>query len=174
MTHEDDLGLLQAYEPVVRYNEGELFFPTAVEGYLAECDLLQGTSEQDSVVVVPKGEVTTAVLGSYIAPPGKSLYLRLVQDPLNGVELTRWQRRPDRPQVPCAGAARSRRAFRAARGRRLRGLAAAAWHGPRRHDGGGSDQVRSGASDRPASHLLRTGWSGGTAGSCSTTSTSTS
>lgn len=103
MTDERDLSLLRAYEPIVRYNEGELFFPTAVEGYLAECDLLQGTSEQDRVVVVPKGEVTTGVLGGYVAPPGKSLYLRLVQDPLNGVELARWQRRDDRPQFRAPG-----------------------------------------------------------------------
>ena len=39
----DDLALLRAFEPIVRYNEGELFFPTGVEGYLAECDLLVGT-----------------------------------------------------------------------------------------------------------------------------------
>ena len=37
-----DLELLRAYEPVIRYTEGELFFPTAVEPYLAECDLLVG------------------------------------------------------------------------------------------------------------------------------------
>ena len=37
-----DLELLRAFEPIVRYTRGELFFPTGVEGYLAECDLLVG------------------------------------------------------------------------------------------------------------------------------------
>ncbi len=46
-----DLALLRAFEPIIRYNEGELFFPAAVEGYLAECNLLQGTSERDRKVV---------------------------------------------------------------------------------------------------------------------------
>jgi hypothetical protein len=31
-----DIALLREYEPIVRYNHGELFFPAAVEGYLAE------------------------------------------------------------------------------------------------------------------------------------------
>ena len=31
-TATDDLGLLRAFEPVVRYNRGELFYPAAVEG----------------------------------------------------------------------------------------------------------------------------------------------
>ena len=43
----DDLDLLRRFEPQVRYNEGELFLPAAVDGYLAECDLLVGRSERD-------------------------------------------------------------------------------------------------------------------------------
>ena len=35
-----DLDLLRGFEPIIRYNDGELFFPSSVEGYLAECDLL--------------------------------------------------------------------------------------------------------------------------------------
>jgi hypothetical protein len=98
-----DLELLRAYEPVLRYNEGELFFPTAVEGYLAECDLLEGTSERDSVVVVPRGQVTTATLGTFLASADRSLYLRLVQQPLSGIELARWQGRPGRPHFRAPG-----------------------------------------------------------------------
>ncbi|HYI22348.1 MAG TPA: hypothetical protein VEX62_06890, partial [Candidatus Limnocylindrales bacterium] len=103
MTDLSDLELLRAYEPIVRYNEGELFFPAAVEGYLAECDLLLGTSEKDRVVVVPQGELTTDVLGNYVAAPDKSLYLRLVQKPLNGIELAMWQVRSDRPRFKAPG-----------------------------------------------------------------------
>lgn len=106
-THElataDDLGLLRAFEPVIRYNEGELFFPSSVEGYLAECDLLQGTSERDRVVVVPRGQVTKDLIATWVAPPGTSLYLRYVQEPLKGIPLARWQTRPDRPHFRAPG-----------------------------------------------------------------------
>ena len=83
MLHEDapDLELLRAFEPIVRYNEGELFFPASVDGYLAECDLLQGTSGRDRQVVVPRGGVTKDVIATWVTPPGQSLYLRYVQEP---------------------------------------------------------------------------------------------
>jgi hypothetical protein len=100
---KSDVELLQAYEPIVRYNHGELFFPTAVEGYLAECDLLMGSSERDRSVVVPRGSVTTDVLSRYVAEPGKSLYLRLVQKPMNGIELALWRSRSDRPRFRAPG-----------------------------------------------------------------------
>ena len=92
-----DIELLKRYEPIVRYNQGELFFPTAVDGYLADCDMLMGTGERDQKVVVPIGELSTETLGQHVAEPGKSLYLRLVQKPLNSLELARWQIRSDRP-----------------------------------------------------------------------------
>jgi len=98
-----DVALLQKYEPIVRYNHAELFFPTGVESYLAECDLLMGKTERDQEVVVPHGKVTPEVLGNYIAEPGKSLYLRLVQKPLNGIELARWQVTGDRPRFHAPG-----------------------------------------------------------------------
>jgi hypothetical protein len=94
----DDLSLLRTYEPVVRYTSGELFFPAAVDGYLAAADLLVGSSERDRQVIAPEGTITPDTLGTFSAPPGQTLYLRLVQKPLNGFELARWQRRPGRPE----------------------------------------------------------------------------
>ena len=92
-----DLELLQRYAPVVRYNHGELFFPTNVDGYLAECDLLVGSSERDREVLVPVGELTTERLAAAVAKPGETLYLRLVQRPMPPLELARWRNRPGRP-----------------------------------------------------------------------------
>jgi hypothetical protein len=91
-----DLELLRAYEPIVRYNHGELFFPTNVEGYLRECDLLVGSSERDREVIVPVGELTPDRLATAVARPGETLYLRLVQRPMAPLELARWRNRPDR------------------------------------------------------------------------------
>jgi hypothetical protein len=44
------------------------------------------------------GTLSPETLGTFQAPPEQTLYLRLVQKPLNGLELARWQRRPDRPE----------------------------------------------------------------------------
>ena len=73
-----DLELLRAYEPIVRYNQGELFYPTAVEGYLAKlvklgesvaiCEQIgdpaaaKGLVERKVVRVVTPGTVTDAAL----------------------------------------------------------------------------------------------------------------
>ncbi len=92
----DELALLREYEPILRYNKGELFYPMAVDGYLAECDLLAGRSEKDRRVVVPHGEVTPDRLAAVVAGHGESLYLRFVQAPLGRLELARWRLRPSR------------------------------------------------------------------------------
>ena len=98
-----DVDLLRAYEPVVRYNHGELFFPTHVDGYLAECDLLVGSSERDREILVPVGGLTTERLAAAVAKPGETLYLRLVQRPMPPLELARWRNRPDRPVFRAPG-----------------------------------------------------------------------
>ena len=54
----------------------------AVEGYLAECDVLAGTGEKDRRVLIPRGEVTPERLAAATAGHGESLYLRFVQEPL--------------------------------------------------------------------------------------------
>ena len=98
-----DLELLRAHEPVVHYTEGELFFPTGVEGYLKECDLWVGSSQEVRRLLVPVGELTPDLLATQVAPPDESLFLRLVQKPLNGRELQRWTRRPERPHFRAPG-----------------------------------------------------------------------
>ncbi len=91
-----DLELLRRFEPIVRYTDGELFLPAPVDGYLAACDLLVGRSDRERTVRVPVGGLSVDSLAGHTAPPGETLYLRLVQHPFDGIELTRWQRRPDR------------------------------------------------------------------------------
>jgi hypothetical protein len=98
-----DLALLRTYEPVLRYNRGELFYPMAVEPYLAECDVLAGTGERDRRVLVPHGEVTPDSLAEAEAGPGESLYLRFVQQPFGRLEMARWQLRPSRETLRTPG-----------------------------------------------------------------------
>ena len=168
-----DLGLLREYEPILRYNRGELFYPMAVEGYLAECDVLAGTGEKDRRVLVPRGEVTPERLAAASAAPGESLYLRFVQEPLGRLELARWQLRPDRGAFRTPGrlarvglfARLVDAGFTASlllRGTVPGGTAAAA--------SVKYEAIR--ARDGPL-RLLRAGSPAGTAGSCSTTCSST-
>ena len=98
-----DLELLRAYEPIIRYTNGELFFPAAVEPYLAECDLLVGSKEGHARLLVSSGGVDAAMLATQTAPPGETLYLRLVQHPLGGLALSQWQRRPGHPVFRAPG-----------------------------------------------------------------------
>ena len=96
---ERDLDLLRRFEPIVRYTKGELFFPMSAVPYIAECELWAGTSERDSTLLVPLVELTADSLPSFAgASPGKRQFLRFVQQPLNGADLTRWRRRPGRPR----------------------------------------------------------------------------
>jgi len=99
----DDLALLRAYEPIVRYTSGELFFPTAVDGYLAACDLWEGRSERDRTRLAGPGELRADRLGTFEAEPGQSLFLRLVQEPMTGLDLARWRLRPDQPRFLAPG-----------------------------------------------------------------------
>jgi len=79
---DEDLHLLRRFEPTIRYNHGELFFPTSVEPYIADCDLWVGRSERDRTLIVPHGELTADSAATVETPPGKSLFLRIVQRPL--------------------------------------------------------------------------------------------
>ena len=90
-----DLELLRRFEPIVRYTQGERFFPMAVDGYIAECDLWAGSPRAGATLLAGRGTVTVDTLAAWQARvPGQSLFLRFVQEPLSGIELAR----SDRPR----------------------------------------------------------------------------
>jgi hypothetical protein len=93
-----DLELLQQYEPVVRYTHGELFFPCAVEGYLARCHLWMADAERKMTLLAQPGELTVDSLAAYQAVPlGHRLYLQFVEKPMSAVGYQRWLRSRARP-----------------------------------------------------------------------------
>ena len=97
MSAGGDLELLRRFEPIIRYTRGEYFFPMAVDPYLAECDLWAGSPRGGSTLLAPRGEVSAETLPLWQARvPGQALFLRLVQEPLSGLELARG----DRPRRP--------------------------------------------------------------------------
>ncbi|MGV1007258.1 MAG: hypothetical protein ACOYBY_01460 [Dermatophilaceae bacterium] len=61
---EDDLRLLRAFEPVVRFTRGEYFFPVAVQGYVARATLWQDTEDADSVRVAAAGSLDLTALSA--------------------------------------------------------------------------------------------------------------
>lgn len=88
-----ELSLLRAYEPVLRYTQGELFFPTEVGPYVARCSLLARTPTGASELIVAAPELTLERLcheGG--VNQDRRLYLRFVEQPLGRAEYRRWRR----------------------------------------------------------------------------------
>ena len=67
----DDLALLQRFEPIVRFTEGENFFPMAADSYVGACDLLFAAPGVRPYVIVPAGELTLERLATERPVPGE-------------------------------------------------------------------------------------------------------
>ena len=104
MEKRTDLELLRAYEPVLRYTRGELFFPADVAAYLKCCSLwLEDSEGREVEEVVPAGELTTDRLaGAEHEWPGRHKHLRFVQESSLRAEARRF-RRTARPVIPKSG-----------------------------------------------------------------------
>jgi hypothetical protein len=91
----DDLELLAAYEPIVRFTEGELFFPTAVGPYVSQCSLRTIDQTGDGACLVPAGRLTLdGLVEEAVRRPDERLSLRFVEKPLSRTELARWRLQP--------------------------------------------------------------------------------
>ena len=92
LEREEDLRLLRAYEPVLHYTKGELFFPTAVGGYVGQCSLWATGSKGDLTPIVPAGELTLERLCEEgVRHRDRRLFLRFVEEPLGHAEYVRWR-----------------------------------------------------------------------------------
>jgi hypothetical protein len=99
-----DLALLRRFEPILKFTNGELFFPMATGPFVESCDLLEGPTLREATIVVPAGSLDLDRLGAVDdPPPGHSQYLRFVPKPMNAVELNRWRGRPDAPVFDAPG-----------------------------------------------------------------------
>jgi len=104
MATPDDLALLRRHEPILRFTEGELFFPMAAESYIRHCDMLEGPTLRESRVIIPAGSLDLESLGAADRPPpGQAQFLRFVQKPMGSIELARWRNRPGRPEFSAPG-----------------------------------------------------------------------
>lgn len=99
----DDLTLLRAYEPIVRYTDGELFFPHATQPYVAECDLWATSSRRATSLVVSHGELSNDRLADVPVQPDQRLYMRFVQQPYSAMQLASWRAGPGRSAFRASG-----------------------------------------------------------------------
>ena len=99
LQREADLSLLRAHEPVVRFTRGELFFPTAVGPYVAQCSPWAEDIAGETRCIVPAGRLTLERLcAEAVAHSSQALSLRFVQAPLRRKEYRRWRHMP-RPRI---------------------------------------------------------------------------
>ncbi len=92
---DGDLTLLRAYEPVIRYTKGELFLPTAVGPYVAQCSLWATAPGDDARLIVAAGELTLERLCEQaLRYRDQPLFLRFVERPFGRAEYLQWRRIP--------------------------------------------------------------------------------
>jgi hypothetical protein len=63
----DEQALLHAYQPVVRFTQGEYFFPVSVERYVAHSTLWSAREDADPVAIAEPGELTLDGLAAHSA-----------------------------------------------------------------------------------------------------------
>ncbi len=75
-----DLDLLRRFEPVVRFTQGEQFYPTDVEHYISDCSLWEHHPDGPDELLVKQGELTVEKLvEARPADFGTVRYLRYVE-----------------------------------------------------------------------------------------------
>jgi hypothetical protein len=96
----DVLTLVRRFEPVLRYTQGDLFFPMPVERYVDASALFRrAPGKKVSELVAPSSSVDLSTLITYAGERGGvDLELHFVDKPLNRSAYRRWRRRPDRPR----------------------------------------------------------------------------
>jgi hypothetical protein len=101
----DDLALMRAHEPVVRFTAGELFPPTAAGPYVEQCGLWAGPGDGRGAteqLVAPGGLTVERLAELGRRHRDRTLSLRFVAEPPDRAALRAW-RREDRPRLRGGG-----------------------------------------------------------------------
>ncbi len=93
-----DLALLQRFEPVVRFNEGEYFLPASIESFVHVAELWERSGPSDKRIVAAAGTLDVDRLVALTEGQRARHYLRLVDRQLGRADYFAWQRRRDRPR----------------------------------------------------------------------------
>ena len=89
----DDVALLRAFEPVLRFNQGEHFLPTGVDAYVRRCTLWSLEHDGSSRRIADAGELDLDQLAAFGRSHGdRALSLRFVQDEFDRRAARAWRR----------------------------------------------------------------------------------
>lgn len=100
----NDLDLLRKYEPILHFTYGELFFPQQVDPYVWSSSLWLRDRRDRLTELEPAGSLTLDRLAQYdTIEPGQTMFLRFVEEPLEGVAYQRWKFRENRPRFQAPG-----------------------------------------------------------------------
>ncbi|MCJ7445355.1 MAG: hypothetical protein MUO26_12675 [Methanotrichaceae archaeon] len=102
---DENLELLRKYEPVIRFTNGELFFPCAVDEYVRRCSLwIRNIVDHSERQLLREGELDLDELAKYKEVPEDHVYfLRFVDKPPDALEFQAWLNRSDKPSFKAAG-----------------------------------------------------------------------
>lgn len=99
-----DDALLRAFEPILRFTYGELFFPTAVEGYVELASLWALTHDGAAHELVAAGELDIhRLIHEATTRPDAELSLRFVDARLGRAAYRTWRNREERPVFRSGG-----------------------------------------------------------------------
>ncbi len=114
---QSDLMVLQKFEPILHFTQGERFYPLDVERYLAECSLWVHKKEGPPELIIKEGDLGVENL---ILPregsPGTIYYLKFIEPP-DLMEYARYQIRQVLNSLSRRG---EKDVFRPSRGRLVR------------------------------------------------------
>jgi hypothetical protein len=112
-----DIALLHRFEPTICFTRGERFFPMDVDRYVKECSLWVQPPDEPAEVLVPEGELTIEKMIEPRQHGFGSVYFLKFIEPLDILELARYQ---FNEALKSFGMRDSQESFRAGRGRLAR------------------------------------------------------
>ena len=92
MTPEQEIELLQRFEPVVYFTRGETFFPMDVEPYVRSSSLWMQRPGEEPVNLIPQGEVSLDALSQARRDGLDTIYFLRFIEPLDVVNLINFLR----------------------------------------------------------------------------------
>jgi hypothetical protein len=91
MNGEQDRALLRRFEPILRFTQGELFFPMDVEPYVRSCGLWVQRPGETPMRLVSEGELTLSKLAQPRAGGQNAVYFLKFIEPMNLAEMAAYQ-----------------------------------------------------------------------------------
>lgn len=89
----DDLELLRRFEPILRFNEVELFLPSDVGAYVQACSLWERDEQDEDVEIAPAGSLDLDRLAEIArGRVSRRLHLLYVQSPFSRREYREWRK----------------------------------------------------------------------------------